>query len=166
MAEELDSSVQTDDVKSEYKYPFHWDLDFSLNIGEDNRKFFDAIEDKRILGKQCPECGATFVPPQSVCVECYVETDEWVEVEQHGVVESYTVCFFDFSDNLPEPPYITAAIRVDDSDICMLHFIDDIEYDGHDELVEKLHKGTEVEPVWADEREGDIRDISHWRPLE
>lgn len=165
MADELDPSVQTDAINAEYKYPFHWDLDFSLNIGEDNRKFFEAIEDKRILGKQCPDCGATFVPPQEVCVECYVETDEWVEVEQHGVVESYTACFYEF-EGLPEPPYITAAIRVADSDICMLHFIDGIEYEDHNELVEKLHKGTEVEPVWADEREGHIRDIKHWQPVE
>jgi len=165
MAEEKVESVTTDEVDSEYKYNFHWDLDFSLNIGEVNRKFFEAMKDKRILGNTCEECKGLFVPPQPICIECYEETDEWVEVEQHGVVESWTVCFREWGD-LPEPPYITAAIRIADSEHTMLHFIDDIEYEDHNDLNQKLHKGTEVEPVWAEEREGHILDITHWRPVE
>jgi uncharacterized OB-fold protein len=162
MADELDQAVGADEVHAEYKYPFHWDLDFSLNIGETNRRFFEELEDKRIMGKTCPECGDVFVPPQSVCVECYVKTDEWVEVDQRGVLESYTVCFFEF-EGLPEPPYVTGVIRVDDSAICMMHFIEELEYDEPMDLVDQLEKGDEVEPVWSDDRDGDIFDMDHWR---
>jgi uncharacterized OB-fold protein len=165
MNNKVDESTSTEEIHPEYKYPFHWDLDFSLNIGETNRRFFDELEEKRIMGTKCPECGDVFVPPQSVCVECYTKADEWVEVEQKGVLESYTVCFFEFR-KMPEPPYVTGVIRVGDSAICMMHFIEEIEYDEPMDLVDKLEKGQEVEPVWSDDRSGDIFDIDHWRIAE
>lgn len=158
-----EQSIQTEPTHPEYKKSFHWDLDFSLNIGETNKRFFDGLEEQRILGTVCPECGDVFVPPRSVCDECFVEADEWTEVEQRGVLESYTVCFFEFR-NMPEPPYTTGVIRLGESATCMLHFLDEIEYDEPHDLIGSVEKGTEVEPVWADEREGDIRDIEYFRP--
>ncbi|WP_458210637.1 Zn-ribbon domain-containing OB-fold protein [Haladaptatus sp. NG-SE-30] len=165
MVERSDRSVQTSDENSEHKYSFHWNLDFSLNIGETNRKFFDALKEKEIHGTKCPECDDVFVPPRSVCPKCFVEAEEWVNVEQRGVIESYTVCFFEFR-NMPEPPYITAVIRVGESATCLLHFIEGIEYEDPQDLIGSVEKGTEVEPVWADQREGHIRDIDHFRPVE
>jgi uncharacterized OB-fold protein len=165
MSEELDPDTATDEIKPEYKYSFNWDIDFSLNIGEDNRRFFEELENKRIMGNTCPECGDIFVPPQSVCVDCFVETDEWVEVDQTAVVESFTACFFEF-ENMPEPPYITGVLRVGDSAIQMMHFIEGIEYEDHYDLVDQLSKGDKVEPVWRDEPEGDIFDIQHFEPVE
>ena len=165
MAEELDEETSTNEIQPEYKYPFHWDLDFSLNIGEINRRFFDELEDKKLMGNKCPECGDLFVPPQPVCVECYVENNEWVEVDHRGVLESYTVCYFEFR-KMPEPPYVTGVIRVDDSAICMMHFVEEIEYDDPMDIVDQLEKGQAVEPVWADERDGDIFDMDHWRIAE
>ncbi|WP_435361854.1 Zn-ribbon domain-containing OB-fold protein [Haloarchaeobius sp. DFWS5] len=160
-----ENSVQTTASNAEYKYNFHWDLDFSLNIGETNKRFFEALEEKTIEGNVCPECGNVFVPPRSVCDECFVPADEWVEVEQEGVVESYTVCFFQFT-NMPEPPYITAVIRLGDAATCMLHFVEGIEYDDPEDLIGSIEKGTRVEPVWSDDRTGSIRDIDHFRPIE
>lgn len=165
MVEDLDPSVPTDEIHSEYKYPFNWDIDFSLNIGETNKRFFDAMKEKKILGTRCSESGELYVPPQSVCLQSYTEPDEWVEVEQRGVVESYTVCFFEF-EGMPEPPYITAAIRVADSAITLLHFVDGIEYDEPEDLIGSIGKGTEVEPVWVDDPEGHILDIKYWQPIE
>lgn len=159
-----DNTVETT-TNDEYKYSFHWDLDFSLNIGETNKRFFDELEEKRIMGNMCPDCGNVFVPPRPVCDECLEPAEEWVEVEQEGVVESYTVCFFEFR-NMPEPPYITAVIRLGESSTCMLHFIEGIEYGEPHDLIGSLEKGTRVEPVWSDDRTGTIRDIDHFTPVE
>ncbi|WP_435158243.1 Zn-ribbon domain-containing OB-fold protein [Haladaptatus sp. DFWS20] len=159
-----DQPAQSAPKHPEYKKSFHWDLDFSLNIGETNKRFFDGLEEKLILGTKCPECGDVFVPPRSVCDECFVEADEWVEVEQRGVLESYTVCFFEFR-NMPEPPYMTGVIRLGESATCLLHFLDDIEYEDPHDLIGSVEKGTAVEPVWANERKGDIRDIEYFRPI-
>jgi len=164
MAESSEHSVQTD-ANPEYKHSFHWDLDFSLNIGEHNRRFFDELEEQRIMGNVCPDCGDIFVPPRAVCPTCLAEPDEWVELEQEAVLESYTVCFFDFR-NMPEPPYITGVVRIGDASTPILHFIDGIDYDEPHDLIGKIEKGDRLEPVWSDERTGDIQDISHFTPLE
>jgi uncharacterized OB-fold protein len=31
--------------------------------------------------------------------------------------------------------------------------------------MDAVHTGLRVEPVWADEREGQITDIAHWAPV-
>ena len=165
MTDTLDPTIEGGEVDEEYKYEFNWDIDFSLNIGETNKRFFDAMEEKRILGTRCSESGELYVPPQSVCIKSYKEPDEWVEVEQRGIIESYTVCFFEFGQ-MPEPPYITAAIRVGGSSTTLLHFIGGIEYDEPEDLIGAVGKGTEVEPVWVDEPEGKITDIKYWTPTE
>jgi len=48
----------------------------------------------------------------------------------------------------------------------MMHFIEEIEYDDPMDIVDRLEKGQAVEPVWADERDGDIFDMDHWRIAE
>lgn len=147
-----------------YQKTFSWELDFSLNLGETDRKFFEGLKEKRILGKQCPDCGRTFVPPQPYCDECFAKTDEWVEMENEAVIESYTVTFRQFR-NMPEPPYVNGAIRVGDSVTSLLHFIGGIDYDEPEDLIEKVSSGMTVEPVWQDEPEGDILDIEHFQPV-
>jgi uncharacterized OB-fold protein len=147
-----------------YQKTFRWELDFSLNLGDTDRKFFEALKEKRILAKECPDCGRKFVPPQPYCDECFVAADEWVEMEQEAVIESYTVTFRQFR-NMPEPPYANGAIRVGDSVTSLLHFIGGIDYDEPEDMIDKLSSGMTVEPVWADDREGDILDIKHFKPV-
>lgn len=147
-----------------YQKTFRWELDFSLNLGDTDRKFFEGLKEKRILGKECPDCGRIFVPPQPYCDECFTETDEWVEMDQEAVIESYTVTFRQFR-NMPAPPYANGAIRVGDSATCMLHFIGGIDYDEPEKMIDELSSGMTVEPVWVDEPEGDILDIKHFKPV-
>ncbi|WP_336133617.1 Zn-ribbon domain-containing OB-fold protein [Natronomonas amylolytica] len=147
-----------------YEKTFRWELDFSLNLGETDRKFFEGLKEKRILGKECPDCGRVFVPPQPYCDECFARTDEWVEMEQEAVVESYTVTFRQFR-NMPEPPYINGAIKIGDSATSLLHFIGGIDYDEPEDLIDEVSSGTVVEPVWDDDRDGDILDIKHFEPV-
>lgn len=156
--------MQTMTEYDSYQKTFRWELDFSLNLGDADRKFFEGLQEKRILGKECPDCGCRFVPPQSYCDECFVATDEWVEMDQQAVIESYTVTLRQFR-NMPEPPYANGAIRVGDSVTSLLHFIGGIDYDEPEEMIDELSSGMTVEPVWVDDPEGDILDIKHFKPV-
>lgn len=148
-----------------YEKNFRWELDFGLNLGETDRRFFEGLTEKRILGNTCPDCGTVFVPPQPYCDECFVEPDEWVEMDQVGTLESYTVTFRKFR-NMPDPPYVNGVIRIGDSATCFLHFVGGLEYDEPEDLIDAVHSGMRVEPVWRDEPSGDIQDIEYFKPLE
>lgn len=150
---------------TEYRKTFNWNVDFEVNLGDLYGEFFEGLESKRILARECPECDRTFMPPQPHCDHCFVETEGWTELEQEGELVSFTVTYRQFL-NMPEPPYVTGVIRVDDSDTCMLHFVDPGEFDDENDIPEMLNRGDSVRPVWADERTGDIQDISHFELVE
>jgi hypothetical protein len=156
-------SEQHDDTG--YEKAFRWELDFRLNIGETDQRFFEGLQEKRILGNECPECGNVFVPPQSYCDTCFVEPDEWSEQGPEAVLESWTVTFRKFR-NMPDPPYLNGVVRVGDSETCFLHFVGGVEYDEPEDLLDVVESGTRVRPVWRDDREGDIRDIEYFEPVE
>lgn len=148
-----------------YKKTFRWELDFNVNLGETDRKFHEGLRDKKILANKCSSCGKKFVPAQPYCDECFEKLDEWVEMEQVGTVISWTVTFREFR-NMPEPPYISAAIRVGDSATGMLHFVRGIEYEEPEDLIDAMHAGMKVRPVWREETSGDIQDIKYFEPID
>ena len=50
-----------------YKKEYSWNLDFAVNLGDVHRKFFEGLEDKQVIGNECPDCGNVFIPPQPHC---------------------------------------------------------------------------------------------------
>ena len=152
------------EISERYKKEFSWNLDFALNLGEVDRRFFEGLRNKEILGNKCTDCGRKFVPAQAYCDVCFEKLDEWVEMEQEGEVISWTVTFRQFR-NMPEVPFVSSAIRVGDSDTGMLHFIKGIEYDEPEDIIDQVHHGMKVQPVWRDETSGDILDIKYFEPI-
>jgi uncharacterized OB-fold protein len=55
-------------------------------------------------------------------------------------------------------PFIYGVIKMDDADTGMVHFIDEVD-------PENVEVGMKVEAVLEDEREGNILDIKHFRPI-
>ena len=55
-------------------------------------------------------------------------------------------------------PFAWALIKPDGADTSMLGAVDAGSIDA-------MSTGMAVEPVWADEREGSITDLAHWRPV-
>ena len=144
---------------------YSWKLDYSVTVGPVYTKFYEGLIEKKILGNKCSSCGRVYVPPRPFCDICFVEPDEWVEMEPRGTVETFTITYQKF-ENLPEPPYITAVIRMHGSATSLIHFIGGIEFQEPKELPTKVTIGMEVEPVWAEDRKGDIRDIEYFKPVD
>lgn len=147
-----------------YKKEYSWNLDFAVNLGDVHRRFFEGLEEKEVVGNECPDCGKVFIPPQPHCDTCFTETEGWIVTDGEGVIDSYVVTYFQFR-NMPEPPYVTGVIRVGDSNTGLLHFVGGVDYDDADELMHKVESGMEVRPVWADERDGSIQDIEYFEPI-
>jgi len=48
------------------------------------------LNDEKLMGSRCKKCGALFLPPRSICVECYGNEMEWVEMQGEGKLVAFT----------------------------------------------------------------------------
>ena len=59
------------------------------------------LNEKKLMGSRCKSCGKLYVPPRSICVECYKSDMEWSEMKGKGRLAAFT-CI-----NIP-PPFMMA----------------------------------------------------------
>lgn len=139
-------------------YPYKW------SVGEVWSRFFRELRDnKRIMGLRCPECENVYVPPRSVCPRCFVEMDDWTEVGDEGTVRAYTVVRFPYINpntgddiDIPRPDIM---IQLDGADTRLLHKCDVAEES-------KIEVGMKAKAVFAEDRNGSIHDIKHFKLLD
>lgn len=133
---------------------------YTWTVGSTLSKFYCELRDNgKIWANKCPSCGTVFVPPKVKCINCYRDPNIWVELPGTGIVESYTIVRYEEPMLHPrKAPFVYGLIKMDGADTCMVHFIDEIE-------PEKVRVGMRVEAVLSENREGNILDISHFRPV-
>ena len=77
------------------------------------------LNEERLMGSRCPECGIHYVPPRSICVSCYGSDMEWIELKGKGRLAAFT-CI-----NIPPPfmiaqgynrknPYCTGVVELEE----------------------------------------------------
>ncbi|NPV90996.1 MAG: Zn-ribbon domain-containing OB-fold protein [Firmicutes bacterium] len=140
--------------------PYRWAL------GPVNTRFFDELKQKKIMGTRCPSCERVLVPARKFCPRCFQELEEWVQVSDTGVVETWALINIRFSGQAIEPPYVSASIRLDGSDVGFVHQIGGVEVNDLEKTRERVKIGTRVKARWRDECQGDIFDIQYFEPVE
>jgi uncharacterized OB-fold protein len=137
------------------------DLDarYAWDAGVAIGRFLDGLEEGLILGRECRSCRRILVPPRMFCERCFRGTDAWVEVEQTGIVQTFSICHVRWDMEPLDEPEIPAVIAIDGSDGGLLHMLGDVTPDN-------VSVGMAVEAVWRpeSERTGSILDIAHFRP--
>ena len=134
-------------------------IPFNYAAGRTASRFLIELRDnQRIMGLRCPECGLVRVPPPRVCIDCFVESDQWVELGTEGLLVTHTRVIEPKSHHPPVETLIYGVIRLDGADNNFVHLID---ADEPRELV----AGVRVKAVFSRERRGHILDISHFRPV-
>lgn len=143
--------------------PKQWLGDLPVNnrytYGIAGERFFRSIKNEgKIIGTHCPDCNKTFVPPLIFCAYCLRDLDQWVEVGNTGIVETYTLVYQSLDGSRIDPPEIVAFIRIADGG--MLHKLENISY-------QDVKIGMQVAAILKpeDERIGAITDIISFRPL-
>jgi len=135
------------------------DLPFTYSAGKTASRFFVELRDhQRIMGKRCPRCQRVIVPAQLFCKECFVETDEWVEVGPEGTLVTFTVVYRKENHHPKEAPFAYGIIKLDGADTSMVHLLGETE-------VTKLEHGMKVRALFSEERKGHILDIESFRPI-
>ncbi len=137
---------------------------FRYSAGRYRSRFLTEIRDsKKFVGVRCPKCQKVYAPPKEVCGPCFCKMTEPVKVGPQGVIRSFTIVRFSFVD--PETgatkpvPYASGIIQLDGADNAISHYI---EYDDES----RVRIGARLEPVFAEERTGSIKDIKPLRSVD
>jgi uncharacterized OB-fold protein len=66
--------------------------------------FIDYLEQGKVMGTKCKECGSVFFPPRADCFRCLSSTTEWFEIAGLGKLVTYSQLKFapaGFENDLP-----------------------------------------------------------------
>ncbi len=135
-------------LKGQIAVPYTW------WVGETGSRFLIALRDEgKILGNRCDSCGTVYVPPRKNCGRCFVDTAEWVELSDQGIVKAHTIVRFSYPLQPVEPPFAYAMIQLDGADVSLVHLIR--------KDLDKLKNGVRVRARFKEkeERKGHILDI-------
>ena len=48
------------------------------------------LNEDKLMGSKCKNCGALYTPPRSICIKCYKSDMEWVEMKGIGKLAAFT----------------------------------------------------------------------------
>ena len=142
-------------------------LPYRLAYGEIWTRFFEGLKEEKIFGSKCNKCGRILVPARSFCPRCFVDTNEWVEMRNRG--NPYMLGLHQLQILRPArraPPYISALIRLDGTDVNFLHLVGgDFDMNNLDEVNRVMKNGMRVKAVWEEEKLGNMFDIKYFAPV-
>ncbi len=129
--------------------------------GVAGERFFREIKDNaRIMGTTCENCGLTYVPARLFCERCFNKLENWREVNNKGVVHTYTIVYLDLDGARLNDPVILAMVQIDGACGGLVHQLGEVAPD-------KVKIGMPVEAVFKPKakRIGSILDIKYFKPL-
>lgn len=134
------------------------EIGYEWSAGVAGSRFFQELRDnKRIMGTRCPKCGRVLVPPRIFCEECFVDTEEWVEVSSQGELLTFGESYLGTDGSKLQEPWILGIIRLDGADGGLIHYIGEVK-------PEELKIGIRMEAVFNEKRNGNILDIKYFKP--
>jgi uncharacterized OB-fold protein len=137
------------------KAQYAWDEGVAIG------RYLAALKEGRIIGVRCHRCNRTVVPPRTVCEWCFHPMDEWVDLQDRGVVNTFSITYVRWDMVRVEKPLIPAVIEIAGASKGMgiLHMLGDV--DPKEVII-----GMPVKAVWkpAAQRCGAITDIRYFRP--
>ena len=52
--------------------------------------FHQFLNEDKLMGSKCKKCGALFLPPRPICIKCYANEMEWVQMKGEGKLATFT----------------------------------------------------------------------------
>ncbi len=139
--------------------PYRWAM------GPVFTRFFEEFKKKKIMGTRCPKCNRVLVPARMFCPRCFVDTKEWVQVSDKGLIRTWALITFKFSGQPIEPPYITGLIDLDGADVGFLHCIGGTDLTDLENVKKTIKIGGKVQARWKEKPQGNILDIEYFEPV-
>jgi len=48
------------------------------------------LNEEKLMGSRCKQCGAFYVPPRPICIKCYASEMEWAQTKGKGKLAAFT----------------------------------------------------------------------------
>ena len=55
------------------------------------KRYYDELENGKIVGRKCPVCGNVQFPPRIACTACGNMEQEWVEIDRKATLTDITI---------------------------------------------------------------------------
>lgn len=98
---------------------------------DDNRPFWDALLEGRLVVQSCASCASLVHPPRPMCPECGSFEKEWREMSGRGTVFSYVVTHQAIHPSFNGlTPYATVTVELEEGPL----LTSNLEGVAHDEI--------------------------------
>jgi uncharacterized OB-fold protein len=94
------------------------------SVNPENKAFFDAAAQGKLLIKRCNACGEVHHYPRAICPLCFSDKTEWRDAKGTGTIYTYSV----LRRGVPEP-YCIAYVTLEEG-VSMLTNIVDCDFDA------------------------------------
>jgi len=136
--------------------------EFNFWVGKYMDKFYDGLQEKKLVGNKCPKCSKVFLPPRKICGACIKEIpidQNWVDLPDTGVLVNYT--FTPYAVNQRgvrkrKKPLIIGMVKIDGSDTAMVYRLLNIK-------PEEIKTGMKVKIEWNENSKGNPSDIKGFK---
>ena len=138
--------------------------EFAFWVGQYMDKFYDALENKKIIGNKCPKCGDVFVPPRKICGKCNetIPLDQnWVDLPLTGTLKNYTITYYKINDRSSrkvKKPQIIGMVQIDGSSTAIIYRLLKIEPN-------EVKIGMKAKLEWEEKTQGNPSDIKGFVPV-
>jgi len=136
---------------------FAWDTGIAI------AQYLQGLKEGLLLGVFCSTCRKTVIPPRTVCEWCFRPMDHFVQLEDTGTVNTFSLCYVTWDVKRISEPEIPAVIEIDGASPLhgIMHMLGEVDPD-------QVRIGMKVKAVWkpADDREGAITDLLYFKPFE
>jgi uncharacterized OB-fold protein len=134
---------------------YAWDAGVAIG------RYLDELKQGRLVGARCRKCNRTVIPPRTSCEWCFRPMDDWVDLPDTGVVNTFSLCYVTWDMKVLDEPEIPAVIDIDGTEplVGIMHKLGEVD-------PEAVRIGMRVQAVWKppEEREGSILDIKYFKP--
>ena len=140
---------------------WHPKFEYAYDCGIGYGRYFAELKKGRIVGTRCKECDRVLLPARIFCEWCFRPVDEWVYLQDTGVVNTFSICYTDWVAKRIKEPELPAMIEVDGSGgVAIMGKLGEVD-------PRNIKIGMKVKAVWKSEaeREGAITDIKYWKPI-
>ncbi len=74
-------------------------------------KFVELLDEGKVAGTRCKNCGTAFFPPRADCYECLASDMKWFEISGPGELLSFSTLFYAPTGFEGDLPYTIAVVR-------------------------------------------------------
>ena len=77
------------------------------------------LNEEKLMGSTCKQCGAFYVPPRPICIKCYASEMEWVQTKGKGKLAAFTCIAVGPPFMMEEGydrtrPYVSGVVELDE----------------------------------------------------